>query len=188
MAFNLSNIKNLPAYVKIIIAVTPSLLVVILFLVIIYFPKNNEIKDLQNIIVKLENDISNAEVKVRKLDELKVRNKQLKEKLAELKQQLPEEEEISGLLKQISDLGINSGLEVLLWRPQEKKPDPDGLFIEIPVRVEVRGNYHNLGNFFSRVSQLKRIVNLSNIELDYNKPTKKIMIRFNAATFSAVTK
>ncbi|MCK5427353.1 MAG: type 4a pilus biogenesis protein PilO, partial [Thermodesulfovibrionia bacterium] len=57
-----------------------------------------------------------------------------------------------------------------------------------PVKVEVRGNYHNLGSFFSRVSQLQRIVNLSNIELDYNTPTKKIMVRFNAATFSAVTK
>lgn len=188
MALNLSNIKNLPTYAKVIIVVSPSLLVIILFLLIIYFPKNNEIKELQTTIVKLENDISNAEVKVRKLDELIVRNKQLKAKLAELKQQLPEEEEVSVLLKQISDLGINSGLEILLWRPQEKKQDPNGLYIEIPVKVEVRGNYHNLGTFFGSISRLKRIVNLSNIELDYNVPIKKISVNFNAVTFSAVTK
>lgn len=187
MALDLSNIKNLPTYAKVIIAVSPSLIVIILFLLIIYFPKNNEIKELQNTIVKLENDILNAEVKVRKLDELKARNKQLKIKLVELKQQLPEEEEVSGLLKQISDLGISSGLEILLWRPQGKKPDPNGLYIEIPVKVQVRGNYHNLGTFFGSISKLKRIVNLANIELDYNVAIKKLSVNFNAVTFAAVT-
>ncbi|HLA50048.1 MAG TPA: type 4a pilus biogenesis protein PilO [Thermodesulfovibrionia bacterium] len=185
------NIKNIPPYLKTIIYIVPSLILVILFIILIYIPKNDEIKKLTAIIVKLDNEIASSEVKVRKLDELKVENIRLKARLAELQEQLPEEKEVSPLLRQISDLGLKSGLEILLWRPETRKPDPAGLYVEIPVQVDVTGGYHDLGIFFSHISQIKRIVNLSNIKLESytaRSGAKIIKANFTASTFSAVTK
>ncbi len=105
---------------------------------------------------------------------------------------MPEEKEVSVLLKQISDLGVRSGLEILLWKPGTRKPDPSGLYIEIPVSVEVVGGYHDLGVFYSHISRIKRIVNISNINISVGRPARSreavhlIKAVFDASTFSAV--
>ncbi len=189
MALNL-NLKNLPPYLQVVIKVVLPLAVIVLFVVLIYIPKNEEIKTLQAGIAKLDNEIASSEVKARKLEELKAENARLKTKLAELQEQLPEEKEVSTLLRQISDLGLNAGLEILLWRPEAKKPDPGGLYVEIPVTVSAIGGYHDVGVFFSHISQLKRIVNLSNIALTSHvgkNNVKMVKADFIASTFSAVT-
>ena len=184
------DIKSMPPYMKIAIKIVPSLAVILLFVLLVYSPKSDEIKKLNASIAKLDNEIASSEVKARRLEELKVENARLKARLAELQEQLPEEKEVSTLLKQISDLGLMSGLEFLLWRPDAKKPDPTGLYVEIPVQVEVEGGYHDLGVFFSHVSQLKRIVNLSNIKLDgftARSGARIVKASLTASTFSAVT-
>jgi len=192
VAINLST-KNIPPYLKIVLAVVPSVILVILFIVLIYSPKNSKIKSLNESIAKLDNEIASSEVKVRKLNKLRAENVRLKEKLAELQEQLPEEKEVSSLLKQITDLGLKSGLEILLWRPEAREPDPAGVYVEIPVKVTVIGGYHNLGVFFSHISQIKRIVNISDIKIGIKigSHTAKggiqlVKADFTASTFSAV--
>ncbi len=192
MAINLS-MKNIPPYLKIILAVVPSLIAVILFLALIYFPKNKEIKILNASIAKLDNEVASSKVKVRRLDELKIENARLKLRLVELQEQLPEEKEVSILLKQISDLGLKSGLEILLWKPEARRPDPKGIHVEIPVKMEVRGGYHDLGVFFSYISRIKRIVNISNIKIKIGSTggrdsVQLIKAAFTASTFSTVDK
>jgi type IV pilus assembly protein PilO len=106
-----------------------------------------------------------------------------------LKQQLPDEKEVSTLLKQVSDLCIRSGLKVILWKPQQRKPHSSGIVYEIPVSVELSGSYHNLGYFFSSLTKLNRIVNISNIKLGDPKADQgsaMLRISFTATTFSAI--
>ncbi len=182
------DLKNIPTYAKVIILIVVFLIPVVAFYFLVYSPKSKEIKQLDAAITKIDNEIATAKVKVRRLDELKVENEKLKKQLAELKEQMPEEAEVSILLKQVSDLGLTSGLNILLWKPASKKPDPEGVYVEIPVQVEVLGGYHDLGMFYSHISQLKRIVNISNITI---KPPQRgtsdlLHASFFASTFSAV--
>ena len=104
------------------------------------------------------------------------------------KEQLPEEKEVSELLKQISELGLRSGLEILLWKPEARKTQPEGLYVEIPVRVEVLAEYHRLGDFFSHISRLPRLVNISDIHLrkDLKNMEGIINAKFTARTFASV--
>ncbi len=192
MAINFNKIKNLPHNIQILIAVAPSVILVALFLFLIYSPKNKEIDTLNTKSVKLSQEIAQGEAKVRRLDALIVENAALKKKLKKLKEQLPEENEVSVLLKQISDLGLRSGLEILLWKPEAKKAQPEGLYLEIPVSVKVVAEYHKLGDFFSHISRLPRLVNISDIELKAsNKPgmedTGIINADFTARTFASVS-
>jgi type IV pilus assembly protein PilO len=109
--------------------------------------------------------------------------------LAELRKQLPKEKEVSVLLKQISALGLKSGLGIILWKPEPRKTDPEGLYVEIPVKVEVMTGYHQLGAFFSHISRLPRLVNISDIKLDVKKETRGntyIYASFMARTFASV--
>jgi Tfp pilus assembly protein PilO len=57
------------------------------------------------------------------------------------------------------------------------------------VRVELSGSYHNLGYFFSSLTRLNRIVNISDIKLSDPKPAKEstvLKVTFTATTFSVI--
>lgn len=192
MELNINKLKQLPVNLQIIIAVAPGIVMIILFFFLVYSPKSKQITTLNAKIVKLDQEISKDEEQVKKLDALIEENKMLKARLAQLKEQLPEEKEVSVLLKQISELGLGSGLEILLWKPDVKKTEPAGLYVEIPVKVTVLAEYHRLGDFFSHISRLPRLVNISNIVLKVS--TKKelegkgvITADFIARTFASVS-
>jgi type IV pilus assembly protein PilO len=183
------DIKTLPKYVKTIISVLPAVIIIIVVTFVILLPKNKEIKALENKILLQENEIAKSRAKAEKLPQLIAENQRLMRRLEELKQQLPEEKEVSSLLKQVSDLGIRSGLHIMLWKPEQKKTHPSGIVYVIPVRVDLTGNYHSLGYFFSSLTKLDRIVNISDIKLSDPKPAKDIAslkVSFTATTFSSI--
>lgn len=76
---------------------------------------------------------------------------------------LPKEKEIPKLLKDISALGRNAGLEFLSFKPLGVKPKD--FYSEIPVSIKIRGPYHNVGFFFDQINKLERIVSVSNVKL-----------------------
>jgi type IV pilus assembly protein PilO len=182
-------IPKLPPYVLTILSISPAVIIVIFVVFLFILPKHKEIKAYDTKIAVQENEIAKCQSKVEKLPQLILENEKLRKRLAELQQQLPEEKEVSTLLKQVSDLGINSGLKISLWRPEQKRTHPSGIVYEIPVKVELSGSYHNLGYFFSRLTKLNRIVNLSDIRISDPRPEKEnavIRVSFTATTFSAI--
>lgn len=192
MTVLINKIKNLPPNLQIGIAVLPSIILVALFFFLIYSPKNQEVGALNTRIAQMDKEIAVGQEKVKKLDALIAENALLKEELIRLKEQLPAENEVSELLKQISDLGIGSGLEILLWKPEAKKTQTSGLYIDIPVMVEVLAEYHKLGDFFSQISRLPRLVNISDIVLkvaakEGHGDQGTINASFTARTFASVT-
>lgn len=183
------DIKALPPAARVVITILPSVLIAVVVIVFLLLPKDKEIKRLNAEITKQENEIAKDQAKAAKLDILKKENERLRARLNELKLQLPEEREVSGLLKQVSDLGIKSGLRIILWKPEQKKDHPSGIIYEIPVNVELSGSYHNLGIFFSSLTKLNRIVNIGDIKLSDPKPQKNeaiLKITFKAVTFSSI--
>jgi type IV pilus assembly protein PilO len=183
------NFKNLPPYIKVILASLPSALIIVLVVFLLLAPKNKEIKALDTKISAQENEIAKNQAKVAKLPELTLENEKLRARLNELKQQLPEEKEVSTLLKQVSDLCIRSGLKISLWKPEQRKTHSSGIVYEIPVKVELSGSYHSLGYFFSSLTALNRIVNISDIKLSDPKQDRAnavMKISFTATTFSAI--
>ncbi len=185
----INKIKTLPMLYQGLIAVVPSIIFIALFIFLVFMPKNDKLNALNNKIDKLDMDIASSEAKIMRLDDLIAENIILKARLAKLKQQLPEEKEVSVLLKQISELGLTSGLEILLWKPQNKKTEPSGLYVEIPVKVEVLAEYHKLGDFYSHISRLPRLVNISDIKLmaDTKSSEGKAGSGLINATFTART-
>lgn len=187
---NFESLENIPRSQKIMGIVLLVIIIVGGFIYFIFLPNKTEMDILKNNIFELNRQINNNEVKLRRLDQLKVENRQLQLKLNELQAQLPAEQEVSGLLKQISDLSVESGLEIKLWKPSGRKKAPSGLYIEIPVDVEVSGGYHALARFFDRVSKLPRIVNITNLSMEGVKVVGDrvfIQNKFIATTFAAVS-
>lgn len=183
------DVSALPAKAKIPLSLLPAVIIaaVVIFMVIV--PKHKEIKRIEGEIAKQQNEIAANQAKASQLSILKIENEKLKKRLEELKLQLPEEKEVSGLLKQVSDLAIKAGLKINLWRPEPRRDHPSGTIYEIPVAIEMAGSYHNLGGFFSSITKLNRIVNISDIKMGDPRPQRGdaiLKISFKATTFSAV--
>jgi len=183
------DIANMPFPAKMALSVLPAVVISALVVVLLILPKSKETARLGAEITKQENQIATDQVKASKLETLKAENEKLKKRLDELKLQLPEEKEVTSLLKQVSDLGIRAGLKIVSWKPEQKKDHPSGIIYEIPVSVELSGPFHNLGVFFSSLTKLNRIVNISDIKLSDPKPQRNeaiLRITFKATTFSSV--
>ena len=97
--------------------------------------------------------------------------------------QLPDKKEIPELLRQVSNIGRDSGLEVILFlqKPEQYRD----LYAEIPGQMSVHGRYHNIAMYFDKVRRLHRIVNIANISLKEPRPVGGQIT--TDATFSATT-
>ena len=192
MALNVdaAKLQKLPKAARIALEVAAVLVVLVPFVFLSILPKHKQIGALKQQISAQEKDIAKKQSMAAQLDELKAKNAELKAKLKELEEQLPEEKEISSLLRQVSDLGLESGLQILQWRPAQRRKHASGVVFEIPVTVSMKGSYHKLGTFFAKLTRLNRIVNISNIQLGSPKLVEKeaeLSIGFSAVTFTAVS-
>jgi len=94
-----------------------------------------------------------------------------------LKDQLPSDTEIPGLILDISEKGLSNGLEIELFKP---KPEiQKEFFAEKPIELRAKGTYDELAGFVSDLSALPRIVTINNIHLE---PVKKEKNNNNAKT------
>lgn len=94
----------------------------------------------------------------------------LKQQLAEMKvtfggmlRLLPSRTEIEGLLVDISQAGLASGLEFELFKPEAEVLED--FYAVQPIKIKVLGGYHQFGEFISTVANLPRIVTQHDISI-----------------------
>lgn len=149
--------------IKIGIAVSVLLLPLVVFYFVLFNPTNEKLDRMEKNRISLKERLDRAERKAQNLARLQEELDETMivfEKTAEL---LPKEQEIPQLLKDISALGSNAGLDFLAFKPGQDQPKD--FYAEIPVDINVKGPYHNLGFFLDQVSKLDRIVTVDNIKM-----------------------
>lgn len=92
------------------------------------------------------------------LDSYKKQMQDMEEKFSLLLKRLPTSHETPGLLDDITYVGTTSGLTFIKinWLPEVEKQ----FYTELPIQIEVLGDYHEFGQFVSQVAALPRIVTL----------------------------
>jgi type IV pilus assembly protein PilO len=87
----------------------------------------------------------------------------LQQKLDEALSELPEQADVDELLAQLNDVGRKSGLEIATVEPTAEQPAQ--IYVKIPIRMSVTGNYNEVAIFLQEVANMRRIVNVNNIRL-----------------------
>ena len=92
------------------------------------------------------------------LEEYRAQTFEMEESFTELLQQLPSATEVPGLVDDVTDTGKGSGLEILniVLEPEAFQE----FYIELPIDIDVIGDYHDFGTFVSGLASLDRIVTL----------------------------
>ena len=190
--FNLEKILKLPLAQKIIILIVINIVLLGLFYYIFYKSKLEESSILQEELTKLQAKHAEQKKVIADLPKWRKENEELKVKFKELLKLLPNTKEIPSLLTNISYLAQDCGLEILLFQP--KNEVVRGFYSDIPVDMQVLGDYHNIGYFFDKVSKLKRIVNISDLQISTEKNKKSdtgkpnLNSKFKVITFKFIEK
>ncbi len=88
---------------------------------------------------------------------------EMKESFGALISQLPSDTEVPGLLEDISNRGSASGLTfnaITLQRETSRE-----FYIQLPIKIQAKGSFHDMGAFVSGVASLPRIVTLTNFSI-----------------------
>ena len=104
----------------------------------------------------------------------------MEELFAALLKRLPASHETPGLLDDITNVGTSSCLIFLgiNWLPEISKQ----FYTELPITIEVVGNFHEFGEFVSKVAQLPRIVTLHDFKIT-QLPDGRLNLNIVAKTY-----
>jgi type IV pilus assembly protein PilO len=108
-------------------------------------------------------ELEKARRTVSNLPQLEAEQKELERKWRHAEKLLPTTKEMPELLTEMTQAGEQAGVEFKLFRPEAGKPQE--FYNENPVQVQVKGGFHQVGVFLSRLANLSRIVNVTELHM-----------------------
>jgi type IV pilus assembly protein PilO len=150
-----------------------------------YFDTQYQQEEFDRVIAEeagLWSTIETKQTKAANLIDYKAQMVEMEESFGTMLRQLPSKNEVADLLVDITQTGLASGLEFDLFKPN--KEIPKEFYAELPITVDVNGNYHNLGQFVSGVAALPRIVTIHDIKLTVSdNVTRRLKMSATAKTY-----
>ncbi len=131
--------------------------------------------------VTLKQDFEKKQAKAVNLAAYKQQLKDIEESFGAMLRQLPSKTEVEGLLVDISQTGLASGIEFELFKPEKERYID--FYAELPIKMKMTGTYHEFGNFVSGVAALPRIVTLHDISITKDRKSDRLTMEVTAKTY-----
>jgi type IV pilus assembly protein PilO len=185
MAISDFRIENLPRSIQLLIFT--ALVICLSFVFYLYYLKDQirERDIIQGDVKKLELSVAQGTAIESQLKRFKQELAQLEERLAVLKSILPAEKETPTVLRSVQQMAASSNLRINRFIP--KPVSPRAFYSDWPIQIEVEGNYNGLGQFFEKVSQATRIIDVGTISIKgldkLQDPSQTLTASCTATTF-----
>lgn len=101
--------------------------------------------------------------KAANLDAYRKQMVEMEESFGALVSQLPTDTEVPGLLEDITNKGLENGLEIESIQLQAERALE--FYVELPISISVTGSYHDMAAFVSGIAGLPRIVTLHDFSI-----------------------
>ena len=169
---------------RLVVCVIVLLIIGAIFYFLSFKPQKEKIAQLENTLETAQNRLSVLKNKADQLDKFIEELEEAERTFKLAMQALPDKKEIPSLLANVSQSGRDAGLEFLLFEP---KPEQlKNFYAEIPVQIQVKGGYHDVGQFFEKVAGLPRIVNIHDITMAPKQAGEPLVTACKAVTYKFV--
>jgi len=162
-ALDAQNPGSWPSWARNGAVILVAVLLVMAGLYVVVRPQYDELEVEKGKEVALREEFERKQKKVAALDAYKEQLAEMERSFGTMLRQLPSKTEVANLLQDISQTRVQSALEEELFEPQGEVPKD--FYAEVPNRIVVTGNYHEMGQFVSAVAALPRIVTIDEVEL-----------------------
>lgn len=189
MDLGIDKITKLPNKQKIALLILLLLACGAVLFFLLIKPKYKELKEAEASLSNLKAQIEENRRLAANLPALIQEYERLKKALEAALTELPNQKEIPALLTSVTDEGKRAGLDFLLFRP--KAEEAKDFYAAVPVDITVSGSYGSVGNFFSAVAGLPRIVNISNVvfsDIKSSSDKTRLKVTCVATTFRFLDK
>lgn len=164
-----------------VVVLTLFLLPVSLFLSLLYFPRLNRIQALAIQQQPLKTELGLMKQQAEREPQLEAELEETRKLFERAKQTLPDSDEIPVLLDNVATLGNAAGLEFLLFEPGDEKSHD--FYIELPIAMQFKSEYHQAGRFFEAVAALPRLINFTSIVMVPDKEGPQLITTCTANTY-----
>ncbi|MCH1920514.1 type 4a pilus biogenesis protein PilO [Shewanella sp. A3A] len=131
--------------------------------------------------VQLRQDFQNKYQLAANLELYRQQLVEMEAQFAELLKMLPSQNEMPGLLDDLTFVATDSGLKIrsIDWDAEIQRE----FYIEYPIRMSVEGGYHQLGSMVSGVADLPRIVSLHDFIIKREESGEQLSMEVLAKTY-----
>lgn len=160
----------------IIAAVALTLTLIFLYFNFLLKPQLTNVFSLIDKAKRLESDLKRSQQDIASVAKLKKDIVASKEKVARYEKMLPAEQEIPGLLEDLSNMAKKSNIKIVSIIPavaKEGSEGTDGIYQEIPILITAKSGYHELGNFLSNLENSDRFMKVADIGIRASTATPK---------------
>lgn len=165
----LDNIGRWPLIVRIIACILAFVIILVGFYFVQISKLDEQLDRQAREELRLRDDFSKKAYEASNLEEYKEQMVELESRLEALIGQLPSDTEVPGLLEDVTETGLNSGLQIQSITLQDEVTHD--YYVELPILIEATGGYHDFASFVSGVAGLPRIVTLHDFVIDSDDET-----------------
>jgi type IV pilus assembly protein PilO len=170
---NAENIGSWPLPVKVIAWVMTFIILVVVGYFYAISDMRDQLTQVESKELSLKKEFEDKAFKAANLDALRKQMTEMQQSFGALVSQLPTDTEVPGLLEDITNKGVESGLEIksIKLQPEQTKE----FYVELPISIEVTGTYHDFGTFVSGIAGLPRIVTLHDFKINSDPKTQGVL-------------
>ncbi len=149
---------------------------------LVFAPQNKEIQTAKEEIAHKQEMLTKLKKETDRNEDLAQANEEINKRIAEIEARLPTTKEIDNIVRQISDLAVQSGLSAPTLA--SGKPIEAGTYWEQPLTVTTTGNFAGFYSFLQKLERMPRITRIPdfNIRRD-SKVNGLVAIDFTLSIF-----
>ena len=146
---------------KIILTVVGAFLVCLLFFVFMIKPRSSELAERKTQIEEAETETARLNRELAALRELKKNAPKVQAQLAEIREKVPQANEVPNFIFQVQQAANSSGVGFVQITPELPKSPPEGAALaQIRITIGAKGGYFAVQDFVRRLTRLDRAVRI----------------------------
>lgn len=150
--------------------------------VLVFSPQNRDIISAQHEISHKQEMLDKLRIETARNEDLAEANHEIEARIGEIEARLPTTKEIDNIVRQISDLAVDSGLAAPTLT--SGKPIEAGTYWEQPLEVKTSGDFNGYYRFLQQLERLPRITRIPEFSLRRDpKSDGNVMIEFTLSIF-----
>lgn len=126
-----------------------------------YVPLNEELKNLESQTNKLRVELAESQAIADNLPRFREEVAILNEELKRALELLPDQADVQGLYRQLSNEAKKTNVDLIQFRPSGKSDH--GFYSGLNMDIQFKGTFHDIAIFIDQIGKLNRIVNISNL-------------------------
>lgn len=130
---------------------------------LVFMPQNKGIARAREEIALKREMLEKLRSETARNEDLAKANEEIRARIAEIEARLPSGKEVDSIVRQVSEIAVNSGLGAPSM--ESGKPVPSARYMEQPIAVTTAGNFDGFYRFLQQLERLPRITKITDFTL-----------------------